>query len=245
MPDIVVKNLSCSYIDRNKSETVVFENFNVKFENGKVNVLLGPSGCGKTTLLKCICHQIEFDGHIYFDDLDIESKPINKLNVGYVNQDLRLYPHMTVFDNIAFPLKLQKFHPDDINYLVRMMAEKLQILPCLTRKPKEISLGQQQRVAIAKALIKMPKVCLFDEALTNLDKPLAREIRVLLKKALNELKCTAIYVTHDYEEAFTIADRLFVLNDSKIEVSGSPQEVYKSNNETISYLKKSTEIKRP
>ena len=249
MPNIKIKNLTASYVDKNKNKTPVFENFNADFDDAKINVIVGPSGCGKTTLIKCLCQQLDYEGEIFFDDVNIQTLDTRKMNIGYINQSFVLYPKMTVFENIAFPLSQQRMHPDDINYLVRCIAKKLGLTACLTRLPKEISIGQQQRVAIARALVKQPKVCFFDEALTNLDKPLAQEIRMILKKFLSEYKCTSIYVTHDFTEAMALSDKIYVINDKKIEVSGTPKEIFEmggtpqelfdSGNETIEFLKKS------
>lgn len=242
MPNIKIENLTVNYKNKKKQVINALENFNVVFDNNKVNVLIGESGCGKTTLLKCICKQVKYEGNIYFNDKNIREIDFIKENIGYVDQNILLYPHMTVFENIAFPLTTQKYHNDDIKLLVREIAKTFELAPFLNRKPKELSVGQQQRVAIAKALVKKPKICLFDEPLANIDKQLALKIRMYLKKFLSNNDSTFIYITHEYYEAMSLADKIFVMNDSKIEISGVPLDLINSKNETFNCLRKSSEF---
>lgn len=237
MPQVVVKDLTVGYLDKN-SENIVLENFNATFEDRKINVILGESGCGKTTLLKTIIGFYDYEGQIFFDGVDIINTPVQERNLSYISQKYALYPHMTVFDNIAYPLKILRAPREEIIERVYDLSNKLGITDFLSRKPKCLSGGQLQRVAIARALIKRPALLLCDEPLSNQDKQTDQEIRILFKKTLSELGTTAIYVTHNFEDAFALADKMFVIKNKKIEVSGTPQKVLGSNSELISYYKK-------
>lgn len=243
MPEIKIENLTVTYTDKKKNKITALNDFSCSFENGKINVIVGPSGCGKTTLLNAICKNIDYQGNIFFDNKNSYDLDFKDVAIGYVNQQFVLYPHMTVFENIAFPLFAQKVATEEIRYMVRKISNELQLLPCLNRKPNEISIGQQQRVALARALVKSPSICLFDEALSNLDKPLANELMILLKRLFVENKTTVVYSTHSFDEAFFLGDKIFVINEGKLEAQGSPNELIRSNNETIKYLIESTKFK--
>ncbi|NJE85056.1 ABC transporter ATP-binding protein [Thermococcus sp. CX2] len=199
----------------------------LEIEDKEFMALLGPSGSGKSTLLYTIAGIYKpTSGRIYFDGRDITDVPPKDRNVGLVFQNWALYPHMKVFDNIAFPLELRKAPKDEIERKVREVAEMLRIEKLLDRYPWQLSGGQQQRVAIARALVKEPDVLLLDEPLSNLDALLRLEVRAELKRLQKELGITAVYVTHDQAEALAMADRIAVIREGKILQVGDPDDVY-------------------
>ena len=204
------------------------ENLNLHMRDGEFIALLGPSGCGKTTTLLMIAGIYKpTEGLIYFDDEVVNDIPPKDRSIGMVFQSYALYPHMTVFDNIAFPLKLKRVNKDVIRDKVVRVAETLGIAELLDRKPSQLSGGQQQRVALARALVKEPKVFLMDEPLSNLDAKLRIQMRAELKKIQRELGITTIYVTHDQLEAMTMADRIAVLNKGRLQQYATPDELYR------------------
>ncbi|PSO04078.1 hypothetical protein B9Q12_03095 [Candidatus Marsarchaeota G2 archaeon ECH_B_SAG-G06] len=192
-------------------------------------VVLGPSGCGKTTLLRIVAGLVKPErGRVYIDGVDVtDTEPYDR-NVAMVFQNYALYPHMSVFDNIAFPLKMKKLNKHRIEQRVKDVAQLLQISELLTRKPYELSGGQQQRVALARALVRNPKVFLFDEPLSNLDAKLRVQMREEIKKFHLRFGITTIYVTHDQTEAMALGSKIAVMNHGKIVQLGSPLEVYKN-----------------
>ncbi len=216
MPKITLESISASY-SSGKKATGVFSGLDLAFQSEAVNVILGESGCGKTTLLRLIAGGISPEkGRIYFDDLDITDFPIRDRNLALVNQNITLYPHYTVFKNIAFPLMHTLSSGDEIKERVYEVSRLLRIEHLLTRKPKQISLGQAQRVAIAKAIIKKPDVLLFDEPFSNLDEPLRVQLRAELKILLIQLKTTSLFVTHSVKEAMAIGDFVYILGDGQV-----------------------------
>ncbi len=216
MPQVKLEDISVSYSSR-KNSNYVLNDLNVIFEDGKINVILGESGCGKTTLLHLICGTLNASkGNIYFDDLDITNFSIRDRNVALVNQSITLYPHLNVFKNIAFPLMHTSASGEEIKNRVYEVSKLLHIEHLLTRKPKQISLGQAQRVCIAKAIIKRPYVFLFDEPFSNLDEALRIELRTELKKCLLDLKATSIFVTHNIKEAMMMGDYIYVMDEGHI-----------------------------
>lgn len=237
MSNISIHNLTVKYKNKKKQETVVLENLNLDIKNNSLNVILGYSGSGKTTLLRCITGHQEYDGDIFFNGINADDLSIPKRNIAMVTQNFALYPSMTIFENIAFPLRMTGASKEEIIDRVNEVAEKLDIKHCLSRKPKHLSGGQQQRVALARALIKKPDIYLFDEPLSNLDNVTRSESRLLIKKIIKETSATAIYVTHDIREAMTLADYLIVIGDKKIEIEGKPIDVYNSNNPIVESLK--------
>ena len=191
-------------------------------------VFVGPSGCGKSTLLRLVAGLED----ITEGDLSIEGERVNDLpparrGIAMVFQSYALYPHMSVYENMAFGLKLAKTPKDEIDRRVREAADILQIGPLLERKPKELSGGQRQRVAIGRAIVREPKVFLFDEPLSNLDAKLRVQTRIELAKLHGDLDATMIYVTHDQVEAMTLADKIIVLRDGYVEQVGSPLDLYR------------------
>ena len=226
MSKIVIKNLKKSFGD-NK----VIDNFNIDIRDGEFIVLVGPSGCGKSTLLRMISGLESIDqGEIFLDSKLINNLIPSKRKIAMVFQSYALYPHMNVFENMSFGLKMEKIPKNEINQKVNHAANTLQIEDLLERKPKQLSGGQRQRVAIGRAITRSPKVFLFDEPLSNLDAALRSEMRVEISKLHKKLSSNIIYVTHDQIEAMTLADRIVVLNKGNIEQFGTPNEIYSNPN---------------
>ncbi|BCM16570.1 ABC transporter ATP-binding protein [Mesorhizobium sp. J8] len=218
----------CSHVDKAYGATTVIRDLNLAIEEHEFVVFLGPSGCGKSTLLRMLAGLEDISG----GEVSIGGKVVNDLEPGdrgiaMVFQNYALYPHMTIFDNIAFGLKRQKVPASEIRKRVDAVSKTLGLEPYLGRKPTELSGGQQQRVAIARAMIKTPKVFLFDEPLSNLDAKLRNHMRVEIARLHQSLKTTTVYVTHDQLEAMTLADRIVLLKDGVIEQIGSPAEIYR------------------
>ncbi|HPM66700.1 MAG TPA: ABC transporter ATP-binding protein [Piscinibacter sp.] len=200
---------------------------NLQIQKGEFVVFVGPSGCGKSTLLRMIAGLTEIDGGtIELDGRDITKLPSSKRDLAMVFQSYALYPHMSVFDNMSFALRLANVDKKLIQEKVGRAAEILNLTQYLQRTPKELSGGQRQRVAIGRAIVRAPKVFLFDEPLSNLDAALRGQTRVEIAKLHRDLGATTIYVTHDQVEAMTLADRVVVLRDGAIEQVGSPLELY-------------------
>ena len=183
-----------------------------EFESGKLIALLGPSGCGKTTMLNMLSGILpNSDGKIYFDEEEVSDLPPEKREVGLVFQNYALYPHMTVLENICFPLKIKKVPMEERIERAKKMAKMVHIDEYLDRKPKQLSGGQQQRVAIARALVKNPKLLLLDEPLCNLDAKLRVEMREEIRRIQRESGVTTFFVTHDQEEASSISDYIMLM----------------------------------
>ena len=226
MSKIVIKNLEKSFGD-NK----VINKFNIDIKDGEFIVLVGPSGCGKSTLLRMFSGLESIDqGEIFLDTKLINNLIPSKREIAMVFQSYALYPHMNVFENMSFGLKMEKIPKNEIKEKVHNAATTLQIEDLLDRKPKQLSGGQRQRVAIGRAITRNPKVFLFDEPLSNLDAALRSEMRVEISKLHKKLKSNIIYVTHDQIEAMTLADRIVVLNKGIIEQFGTPNEIYNDPN---------------
>ncbi len=222
-----MSNIVCSSVDKSYGAINVIKDFNLDVADREFIVFLGPSGCGKSTLLRMIAGLEEIsDGTV-----SIGGKPVNDLEprdrgVAMVFQNYALYPHMSIYDNIAFGLKRMKVPKDEIDRRIRAVSQTLGLDPYLSRKPTELSGGQQQRVAIARAMIKTPKVFLFDEPLSNLDAKLRHHMRVEIARLHQTLQTTTIYVTHDQLEAMTLADRIVLMKGGAIEQVGTPAEIY-------------------
>ncbi len=231
---VVLENLTKKFPSRNKKsggEVVAVNNFNFEFPDGKLIGLLGPSGCGKSTALNLISGlQKPTSGRIYFGEDDVTSLEPEKRGVGLVFQNYALYPHLTVRQNIIFPLQnfkgKDKLTKAEMNEKALEVAKLVQIDTLMDRKPSELSGGQQQRVAIARALVKMPRVLLLDEPLSNLDARLRLATREEIKRIQLETGITTVFVTHDQEEAMSISDLIVVMRDGVIQQIGKPQEVY-------------------
>ena len=200
---------------------------NLAIEKGEFVVFVGPSGCGKSTLLRMIAGLTEIDGgSLHLDGRDITGLPSSKRDLAMVFQSYALYPHMSVFDNMSFALRLANADKKTIAEKVQRAAQILNLTQYLQRTPKELSGGQRQRVAIGRAIVRAPKVFLFDEPLSNLDAALRGQTRVEIANLHHSLGATTIYVTHDQVEAMTLADRIVVLRDGVIEQVGTPLELY-------------------
>ena len=237
MPKITISDLTARYKVKGSDEVLALDKVCAEFLSDSFNVIVGYSGGGKTTLLKCIAGVIDYDGEVLFDGVDVGGLAPSKRNISYVSQEYVLYPHLTVFDNIAFPLKNMGASKKEITERVKSIAEILELTHCLTRRPKHLSGGQQQRVALARALVKNPEICLFDEPLSNTDPQLRYRERRFIKDAIKRYGCTAIYVTHDFPEAMALADSLTVISDGKCVLQGEPMQVYDSGNEIVESLK--------
>lgn len=218
-----IRGLSISYGDHRVVEDLSFE-----APSGTLLSLLGPSGCGKTTVLNGIAGFLPLmSGKILFDHREIQDLKTQSRNIGMVFQNYALYPHMTAFDNIAFPLKVMGLTKGNIRRKVEEMADMTQIGSILHRKPGQISGGQQQRVAISRALVKKPDLLLLDEPLSNLDAGLRVEMREEIRRIQRETGTTTLFVTHDQEEALSMSDRIVLLDRGTIQQQGTPQELYR------------------
>jgi multiple sugar transport system ATP-binding protein len=207
-----VEAVSCFYLD---------------IEDKEFLVLLGPSGCGKSTTLRMIAGLEELtEGDIYIGETLVNDMPPRDRDIAMVFQDYALYPHMTVYQNMAFGLKLRKFPKAEIDERVKEAADILGIRELLTRKPRELSGGQRQRVAVGRAIVRKPAVFLFDEPLSNLDAKLRGQMRAELSKLHDQLKTTIIYVTHDQVEAMTMGTKIVIMNAGIVQQMGSPMEIY-------------------
>ena len=204
-------------------------NFNMTFEDGKLVALLGPSGCGKSTMLNMLSGILPVtEGKIYFDEEDVTNMPPQDRGIGLVFQNYALYPHMSVLENIAFPLEIKKVPKAERAEKAKEMAALVHVDQLLDRKPSALSGGQQQRVAIARALIKSPRLLLLDEPLSNLDARLRLEMREEIRRIQQQTGVTTIFVTHDQEEAMSICDRIVLMKDGLLQQEDGPQELYDS-----------------
>ena len=219
--------LELSQIKKTFGDADVIKGIDLQINQGEFIVFVGPSGCGKSTLLRLIAGlEPVSSGALSLDGRDITHLPPGKRDLAMVFQSYALYPHMSVYDNMSFALKLAKVAPDEIRRKVDHAARTLNLVDYLQRTPRELSGGQRQRVAIGRAIVREPKVFLFDEPLSNLDAALRGNTRVEIHKLHRALGVTSIYVTHDQVEAMTLADRVVVLKDGRIEQVGTPLELY-------------------
>ncbi|MCK4851881.1 MAG: sn-glycerol-3-phosphate ABC transporter ATP-binding protein UgpC [Candidatus Omnitrophica bacterium] len=208
-------------------DVVAVDSVSFGVESKEFMVLVGPSGCGKSTILRLIAGlETASEGNIYIGDRRVNSIPPKDRDIAMVFQNYALYPHMTVYGNMAFGLKLKKYPPEEINSRVKEAAAILGLERLLNRKPKELSGGQRQRVAVGRAIVRKPKVFLFDEPLSNLDAKLRVTMRTELHRLHIRLQCTMIYVTHDQTEAMTLGDRIVVIKDGIIQQVDTPTNVY-------------------
>ena len=222
MARVLLKNLNKKYDDVHAVKDV-----NLEIRDREFVVLVGPSGCGKTTTLRMVAGLEEISsGEIQIDEQRInELAPMDR-DIAMVFQNYALYPHMSVYDNMAFGLRMRKFETEEIERRVNQAAEVLGIQALLERRPRQLSGGQRQRVALGRAIVRNPRVFLFDEPLSNLDAALRVQMRVELKRLHERLETTAIYVTHDQVEAMTLGDRVVVMKDGVVQQVGEPLELY-------------------
>jgi len=217
-----LKNITAGY-----DQNIILKDFNISVEKGEFVSLLGSSGCGKTTCLRLIAGFSEpMGGQIIFNGQDYTRVPLHKRNFGFVFQSYALFPHLTVFDNVAFGLKMRKMDKETIKKEVMHMLKVVDLDGFENRFPREMSGGQRQRVALARALVIKPDLLMFDEPLSNLDAKLRVKMRVEIRKLQQELGFTAIYVTHDQEECFAISDKVAIMNKGVIEQMDTPSEIY-------------------
>lgn len=225
MHAIEFQDFSC-YYKVNKQYEAALDRLSFSVENGEFFVILGPSGCGKTTLLKCILGQSEYiEGNLFIDGTSTDDFRPARSNIGYIRQQPDLYPHMTVYENMAFPLRTMHTPQEEVDRRVKELAAVLGISFLLTRKPKQLSGGQQQRVAIGRALIKNPSILLFDEPFSAIDPSLRTELRALLRQIHTLYPCTVLFVTHDLTDAWALADRVLILSEGKVEAIGTPGDL--------------------
>ena len=211
--------------------TTAVSNFSAELEDGHLICMLGPSGCGKSTLLNMLCGIVPVtEGQIFFDDKDVTKLPPDQRNIGMVFQNYALYPHMTVAENIAFPLEVQKVKKSERMERVEEIAKLVHVDNLLRRYPSELSGGQQQRVAIARAMVKKPQLLLMDEPLSNLDARLRLEMREEIRRIQKETGITTVFVTHDQEEAMSISDSILLMKDGLLIQAGLCQELYVNPN---------------
>jgi len=222
MASLEFKNISKRF-----DQNVIVEDLSLTVNDGELFVLLGPSGCGKSTTLRLIAGLESVDsGEILIDGRVVNKIPPKDRNVAMVFQNYALYPHMTIFDNLAFPLKIKKVPTEKIRQVVEKQAALLGLTELLERKPKTLSGGQRQRVALGRALVREPKLFLFDEPLSNLDAKLRVSTRAEIAQLQKTLNATMIYVTHDQEEALSLGHRIAILNDGILQQIGTPIEIY-------------------
>src|SRR5574341_732921 len=225
MVQVRVENVRKTY-----GKVEALKSVSLEFRSGALTAILGPSGCGKTTLLRSIAGFIGVDaGRILFDSEDVTALPPQRRGTAMVFQNYALWPHMTIFQNVAYGLRLQKVAPTDIQRRVRKVLHLVEIgnlADVETRKPAALSGGQQQRVALARALVVEPKVLLMDEPLSNLDAKVRQRLRGELRRLQRQVGITAIYVTHDQEEALALADTVVLMDQGRIVQTGTPQDIY-------------------
>jgi multiple sugar transport system ATP-binding protein len=233
MNKIKISKLSKSFFTLRRGKINALNDISLEIEPGSFFVLLGPSGCGKSTLLNIIAGiEKQSSGEIYFNENLIASSEKNiflspkERDVAMVFQSYALYPHMTVFENIAFPLKISKLRKNEIMNKVNEAAKILELEKLLAAKPKELSGGQRQRVALGRAIVRNPSLLLLDEPLSNLDAMLRINMRSELKTLQRKLKLTTIYVTHDQTEAMSLGDKIALIKDGKIQQIGNPDDIY-------------------
>jgi sn-glycerol 3-phosphate transport system ATP-binding protein len=226
MGAIALRNVEKTY-GRGPGANKVIHGVNADIADGEFIVIVGPSGCGKSTLLRMVAGLEEITG----GEIDISGRVVNKLepaerDIAMVFQNYALYPHMSVYDNMAYGLKIAKVPKAEIEVRVRKAAKILELGELLARKPRQLSGGQRQRVAMGRAIVRQPQVFLFDEPLSNLDAKLRAQTRLEIQKLHAELGVTSLFVTHDQVEAMTLAQRMIVMNGGRIEQIGTPEQVY-------------------
>jgi multiple sugar transport system ATP-binding protein len=223
MAEVILKNVDKIY----EGSTKVVDNFNLHIKDGEFIVLVGPSGCGKSTTLRMIAGLEDITaGTIQIGERIVNDVSPKDRDIAMVFQSYALYPHMTVFENMAFALQLRKVPKAEIEQKVRRAADILGIVPLLARKPKALSGGQRQRVALGRAIVRDPQCFLFDEPLSNLDAKLRVEMRTEIRELHDNLESTTVYVTHDQEEAMTLGDRVVVMKDGVVQQIGSARDIY-------------------
>lgn len=234
MPQIVLHDVCVTFPEkRHKKEAKPLNHLNATFSDGSFSAILGRSGEGKTTLLRVIAGLTSYEGEVTFDGVNALDLPIQERNIAYVSQEFALYPALSVFDNMAFPLKTIGCSREEILSRVKKMADSLGLSFLLTRKPRYLSLGQQQRVAIGRALIKNPDLCLFDEPFSHLEPTERRREGLMLYSLLHAAGVTSLYVTHSSEEAISLADNVYILEKGNMMFHGSKEDFASSTNPNV------------
>ena len=222
---IQCKDFSAFYVNK-KEQFTALDKLTFSVNPGELFVVVGESGSGKTTLLKSILRLISYvDGEMLVDGISIDELDMKTSNFAFVDQEVTLYPTKTVYENIAFPLLMSRTPYDEIDRRVKEIADIMDIRYLLSRKPKQLSGGQHQRVGLARALVKKPDLLLLDEPFSNLDPEIRGQMRTFLRQVHQQYHTTILFVTHDLSEAFSLADRMMVLHNGRIEVIGTPQEL--------------------
>jgi iron(III) transport system ATP-binding protein len=226
-----MSTITISHITKSFGENTVLKDFTETFKDGEFITLLGPSGCGKTTMLRIIAgFEKPTSGELYIDDQLVSGGktfvPPEKRGIGMVFQSYAVWPHMNVFDNVAYPLRIQKKPKEQIKAAVSKVLEIVHLSQYAERLPSQLSGGQQQRVALARALVAEPKLLLLDEPLSNLDAKLRESMRFEIKEIQQRTGITVVYVTHDQTEAMAMSDRIFLINSGVVQQCGTPQEIY-------------------
>jgi len=214
-------------VTKRYGDLVANDNITLEVRRGELMTLLGPSGCGKTTALRCITgHNIPDEGEVWIDGQNVTEVPTHKRELGMVFQNFALFPHMTVFDNVGFPLMIRRQDKAERRERVMEALRLIRMEGYASHYPRQLSGGQQQRVGLARALVYRPKVLLLDEPLSNLDAKLREEMRFEIRDLIDRLGITAVYVTHDQAEALALSDRVSVMNVGRVEQVGTPDEIY-------------------
>ncbi len=222
-----VARIRLENISKRFGQTVALDSVSLEIRDGELFAVLGPSGCGKTTLLRVIAgFEAPDEGHVYFDDEDVTHVPPDRRGAVMVFQNWALWPHMTVFDNVAYGLRVRRLPASEIRERVMKVLDMLGLRGLENRYPHQLSGGQQQRVALARALVVEPRVLLLDEPLSNLDARLRLRLRGEIRRLQKELGVTTVYVTHDQEEALAVADRIAVMRRGRVVEVGEPREIY-------------------
>ena len=224
---VSLKNLNKTFITSENNTVVAVNNIDLDIQPGEFVTMLGPSGCGKTTTLRMIAgFEMPTQGSVFIGDEDVATKSPDKRDTSMVFQNYALFPHLNVYDNIAYGLKIQKRPKEEVKQRVQGILEMMKMEDFAKRVPAQMSGGQQQRVSLARALVMEPGVLLFDEPLSNLDAKLRIHMRDEIRRLQKKVGITSVYVTHDQEEAMAISDKVVIMNNGNIEQCGTPQEVY-------------------
>ncbi|MBZ0304999.1 MAG: ABC transporter ATP-binding protein [Anaerolineae bacterium] len=226
---VELKSVTKTFLGREgRGRVVAVDNVSLTIEDGEFVTLLGPSGCGKTTTLRLIAgFELPTEGRIILDGTDITTRPPNRRDMAMVFQSYALFPHMSVFNNVAYGLQVRRLPRADIRKRVNEVLTQVGLTTLGNRRPNELSGGQQQRVALARALVMEPRVLLFDEPLSNLDAKLRVQMRSEIRRLQQRLNITTIYVTHDQVEAMAMSDRIVIMNSGRVEQIGKPEEIYR------------------
>lgn len=233
MANIVLDTLRIKYQDKKGNIVTALNDVTTTFKHGEFSVILGNSGGGKTTLLKAIIGELLINGKIFINGVDSEKLNVQDKNISYVSQDFALYPHLTVYENIAFPLSVLNIKQEEIKERVFQISEELDLTSLLNRMPKELSIGQKQKVTLARALIKKSDIYLFDEPFSNIDKEAATKLKLILKKLTKENDSTVLFVSHDTSDAYLLADRIFIIEEGLLVFEGDIKEFNASKKKAV------------